>query len=114
MVTAQQNREHQRGKGIRHEKRHQLKVDMPTRCLKKRHLDGGQLHKENREQEAKPGVYSERLRVIDPELHNRRHKDEQAQEEFLGRFILLTRKNQNGEPGNKCRQKQRPGEPSGL
>ena len=114
VVAAEQNRQYERSERVGDEERGQLEIDVPRRSLEKRHFDRGQLHQKYPEQQAKPRIDGQRLRVVDPQLHDRRHEDEQAQEKFFRRLVLLAVKDQNRKAADESRQEDRPDRPAGL
>ena len=50
--------------------------------------------------------------MVDPQLRNGRHEDQQAEQKFLGRFFLDARENQPSQSGNERGKDNRPHRPT--
>ena len=111
MVFAQQDRKNKGRKGVGNQQRHQLKVDVPRRGLRKNDFNGGKLNKQDAENQGYTGIASERLWVIDPKLGHGGDEDEQAKKKLFCRFLLLAGKDQGGQAANESGENEGPDGP---
>jgi hypothetical protein len=97
VISAQEHGKHKRREGVGNEKRRELEVEGSCCGLAQQNFDDGQLREQRSQHKAEARILPKCLGMVDPELRNSRGKNEQAEQELFGGFILLARENQGGE-----------------
>ena len=101
MVAAEKHGKNQRREGVGDEQRGELEVERSARGLGQNDFDDSELRQENAKNHAEPRVREHCLRVVDPQLRHGGDENQEAQEEFLRRFLLDAGENQGGQAHDK-------------
>ena len=114
VVSPEQDGKHERCEGVGNQKGGELKVDRAVSGLRQNNFDDSELRQKNSENHAEAGIREHRLGVVDPELRHGGYKNQEAEEEFLGRFLLDARENQPCQSYHEGGENDRPHKPSGF
>ena len=78
-----------------------MEVERSCSGLTEQDFDDSQLREQCSQHEAEKGILPKCLGMVDPELRDSRGKNEQAEKELFGGFILLAGENERCEAENK-------------